>query len=92
MSGLPDAIRQQRAIDLDLAMIPAGVRFDGIMGAADHWLLHFTETDPNSPSYGAGFAIDPRGCLLRAIERRRVEKRSEFARGVRPEGGPAPAR
>lgn len=60
------------------SLLPAGLRYDGIMEGFGRQLLQFTETD-GGPSHGASFYLDSREADLPRLLARRAEKRQQFA-------------
>ena len=69
---------------LPLGSLPENLRFDGVLpGEGRNW-MQFTELDKNAASFGASFYIDSKMVLIDAVNRRREEKRIEFAEGAAP--------
>jgi|GEM_PF-5814353 len=69
------------AFSFQVADLPEGLRYDGVMSGENRSFLQFTELDKSSASYGASFYIDSRAALIDAILLRREEKRIQFAAG-----------
>lgn len=63
---------------LRATVLPAGLRFDGIMNLRGYGLVQFTEVDQSAESYGATFYVELKGFSLDKAIAGREEKRLEF--------------
>lgn len=77
-----DAETAALEVTLD-AVLPVGLRFDGIQHFPFHSLVQFTELDQSVESYGATFYVELKGFTLGKAIRCREEKRREFKAGQR---------
>jgi hypothetical protein len=65
---------------------PENVSYDGVMKHGPMEIHLYTERDPNSPSYGATFAVDAKNISPEAIAAKREEVRANFAGTAKPTG------